>query len=330
VSTGCTVRGALIAAACALLLAGCDSRSRSMPDAADAGEAGAGEAEAGSLGVSLDVEQQARLGVSIARLEAAEFEQRVEGAGTVLEVQPIVEAMASLITAEAAVEQSSAARERAASLFGADAAVSREVLESAVRQAASDQAALDVARARAAVAFGIAAPWLDASRRADILGSLTDGRSAVVRTGFPGGLPAGLPAGISFRRIGASATEATWQAADVWDGPADPAVPGPALMAYVESAAGLVPGTRVTGFFGTGARQSGVVVPTSAVVFAGGAAWCYLADGEGVFLRAAVDLGRPLGGGYFQPTGFDAGDAVVVAGAGLLLAREMSGAEEED
>jgi hypothetical protein len=78
--------------------------------------------------------------------------------------------------------------------------------------------------------------------------------------------------------------------------------------------------------FCTLARDQGVVVPVSAVVFAGGAAWCFLADGNDLFRRAAVDLGRPIGEGYFQSSEFEAEDTVVIAGAGLLLAREMSGA----
>ena len=320
-----TVLSAWLLATLGSALTGCGSPADPMSAAPVASEA-----DADVFGVTLDAEQQARLGVSVARLEATEFEQRVEGTGIVINVQPIVESMASVITAEAAVRQSGAARERAASLFGADAAVSREVLEAAVRQSASDQAALDVARAQAVVAFGSSAPWLDAARRGEILRRLTGGEAAVVRLSFPGGMPTASPHEVSLRRVGAASGEGTWNAAEVWNGPADPAVPGPALMVYVESAAGLAQGTRVVGSFGAGVRERGVVVPASAVVFAGGAAWCFLVDGGDSFSRAAVDLRRPLADGYFQSSGFEPGGSVVIAGAGLLLAREMSGIEEED
>jgi len=62
-------------------------------------------------------------------------------------------------------------------------------------------------------------------------------------------------------------------------------------------------------------------VPLSAVVLAGGEPWCYVQTPDDVFVRRRVDLGRPLPQGYFQAQGFTAGERVVVAGAGLLLAR---------
>ena len=71
-------------------------------------------------------------------------------------------------------------------------------------------------------------------------------------------------------------------------------------------------------------------VPASAVVLAGGEAWCYVAEADDVLARRRVDLGRPLPQGYFQPSGFMPGEHVVVAGAGLLLAREIGGGAEPD
>jgi hypothetical protein len=43
-----------------------------------------------------------------------------------------------------------------------------------------------------------------------------------------------------------------------------------------------------------------------------------------------VDLSRALPDGYFQGSGFKTGERVVVAGAGLLLAREIGGGGEGD
>jgi hypothetical protein len=108
------------------------------------------------------------------------------------------------------------------------------------------------------------------------------------------------------------------------------------LLAYVEEdASALISGERVVASVGTGQTREGVVVPGSAVVIAGGAAWCYVQEGEDHFVRERIDLDRPLGDGYFQ--GVDAADGrlvagrrVVVSGAGLLLGAETAGGEEDD
>jgi len=326
-----SVRGALVlisvSAVVSLSITGCgldnDSGERE-------GEV-AGGAEAPALTLALDPELQERLGVALAPVDASQFEERVEGPAIVVDAQPVVQVMAELTSAEAAARQGRAARERAATLFGSDAAVSREVLEAAERQAAADEAALDVAEAQALVAYGSSAPWFDASRRARVVAALTRGEAVLVRSSFPGGLPSGgLPQSLSLREISRSADGAVWRSTDVWLGPADPAVPGPALYAYVDPAQGLVSGTRLIAFFAVGAPLEGVTLPAAAVVYAGGSAWCYVAAEDDTFVRVPVDLSRPVSGGYFQASGFDVGQSVVVAGAGLLLASEVGSAEEED
>jgi len=65
-------------------------------------------------------------------------------------------------------------------------------------------------------------------------------------------------------------------------------------------------------------------------VLAGGQAWCYVRSDDEDFERIAVDLSRPVAAGYFETEGFEAGQAVVVAGAGLMLAYETGGVGEED
>jgi hypothetical protein len=109
-------------------------------------------------------------------------------------------------------------------------------------------------------------------------------------------------------------------------------VPGPVLFAYVEDAGDLVSGERVVASVADGPPIDGVLVPASAVVIAGGAAWSYALEAPDRFVRTPVDLDRPLGGGYFQPASanLEAGESVVVGGAGLLLSAETGGAEEED
>jgi hypothetical protein len=318
----------LIAASLLVLLASC---GQMRDEATDGGDVPPGDAGASESALNLDAAQREGLGVVLAPLLETTYEARSEGQALVLDVQPAVQAMAELNSAEAAARQSAAARERATALFGSDAAVSREAVEAAERQAAADAAALDTVRARTLVAYGNAAPWLDAARRTRILAALTRGDGVVVRASFPAGLPGGeRPSALSLRPLGERSEPETWRSVEVWLGPADPAVPGPALYAYVEPAPDLVSGVRLVASFASGLAQTGVTVPTSAIVFSGGTAWCYVfADGSGL-ARLPVDLSRPAASGYFQASGFEAGQQVVIAGAGLLLATEVGGPEEED
>lgn len=314
-----------LAAAALLLLAACGSE----PDPSDA-PAEAASAAPPAFGVSLDGDAQRKLGVDVAPLQAAQFEERVEGPGLVVDARSIVKVMSDLVAADAAARASEAARRRAERLFEAGTAVSQEVLESAQRQAAADAAQLDVARAQVAAAFGYGAPWLDAARRDAIVDRLAGGTAVVVRASFPGGLPGGVRDTLSLRRVGAQDSAPTWRAADIWLGPADPSVPGPVLFAYVEAADDLVAGERLVASVPTGTAFDGVLVPRSAVVIVGGAAWCYVVRDEDRFVRQSVDLDRPQDGGYFQSDGFEPRQRAVVAGAGLLLARETAGGEEAD
>ena len=320
----------LLALACALSLSACGKDNSAPADQTSSAATDEGEA----AGIALDSQEQAKLGVQTATLEAAQYQDHVDGPGTVLDVQPIAQVMADLETAEASVTASRAALKRAEGLYKAGKAISEEALEAAKRQAISDEATLALAKTKAKVAFGPDAPWLDAGRRQSILKKLTEGNAAIVKATFPSGLTQTSDKGLTIQKIGAKPSGPSWQAATVWTGPADASVPGPTLLAYIEDAKGLTPGDHVTASLPTGAKSDGVVVPASAVVIAGGAAWCYAVEDGEHFMRETIDLDHPAGDGYFQASSksamLKAGTTIVVEGAGLLLARETGGGEEED
>jgi len=321
----------LLILACVLALSACGKDNTAPADQTGAAAA-TGESETG--GIALDPQEQTKLGVATAALDAARYQDQIDGPGSVLDVQPIAQMMADLATAEASVTASTAALKRAEGLYKAGKAISEEALEAAKRQAVANEASLALARTKARVAFGPDAPWLDANRRQSILKKLTDGTSAVVKATFPSGLGDGNEPGLTIRKLGNAPSGPSWKADAVWTGPADPTVPGPTLLAYVESAKGLTPGDHVTAAISSGKQSDGVIVPASAVVIAGGAAWCYTVENGDRFMREPVDLDHPAGGGYFQTSGksqtLKAGATIVVQGAGLLLARETGGGEEED
>jgi hypothetical protein len=72
-----------------------------------------------------------------------------------------------------------------------------------------------------------------------------------------------------------------------------------------------------------GKQAEGVVVPGAAVVWYAGKAWAYRKEGDERFLRTLVNTAQVSGDGWFNTTGFKAGDQVVTSGTQLLLSEEF-------
>lgn len=316
--------GVLVLCGAPVVLGGC-----SGDDPGAAAEAGA-EHEQPALGVALDEDQARKLGVEVAPIAADAYQPFVSGTARVVDAQAAIALLADLEKAETEARTSQSALKRARDLFRSDTAVSAEALEAAERQAAADDAQVKVARARAGLEFGRGAPWLDAGRRESLVASLASGATALVSASFPASLAgAEAPFALELERIG-STGQPRWSTNDTWLGPADPSVPGPTVLALVPtSSSDLSSGERLAARIASGAPLDGTVVPASAIVLSGGEAWCYM-QSDSELARRRVDLNRPVAGGYFQQEGFAAGSLVVVAGAGLLLARETGGSAEED
>ena len=315
-------RYALVVCGASLALCACSSGDEESAAAGDA------EHEAPALGVVLDEDEAEKLGVEVVPLAAGAYQPFVSGTARVLDAQTAIAPLAELEKAETDARTSQSALKRARDLFRSDTAVSAETLEAAERQAAADDAQFKVARARASLEFG-PAPWLEAARRESLVASLASGATALVSASFPSGLAsAEPPLAVELERIGSGTQR--WSTSETWFGPADPSVPGPTILALVATTAGgFSTGERLAARVVSGAPLDGTVVPASAIVLSGGEAWCYLKSDD-AFTRRRVDLGRPVAQGYFQQQAFTVGESVVVAGAGLLLARETGGGAEED
>jgi len=314
-----STRGAL--ALVALALAGCGG-------GADKPRAEAADEAKPALGVALNDEERGKLGVELGDVTSATFQPTLDGPARIVDAQTVVAAMADLDKATAEARMSDVALKRARDLYRADKTVSAETLETAERQAAADQAQLAVARAHASLQFG-AAPWLGPEHREALLASLARGEMLVVSASFPSGLPAVRPGNLALRLVGREINE-FWITTEIWTGPSDPSVPGPTMLGLLSTPAGLSYGERLIASVATGPEVAGSVVPASAVVLSGGEGWCYVEESDDVLARRRVDLGRPLAQGYFQASGFEPGEHVVIAGAGLLLARETGGAAASD
>ncbi len=276
-------------------------------------------------GITLTEEQSEGLGLVTAKLAAGSYRGQVTGYGMVMSFDTIAQSDADAASAEAAAAQSQAAAARAQGLStGEDAAVSRETYEAAAAKAATDAAAVLLARRKADAAYGPDAPWRNASQRAAILARLQSGRTVLVKVTFPIGV-AVAPQRFTVSRMGTNGKG--WSTGAVWYAPADANIPGRSLFALVDGS-GLAQGERVIATVPTGAAQVGVLVPRSALVMGESDSWAYLKTGENTYVRSRIDTSRPENDGYFVTQGFTPGQEVVTAGAGQLYAREVNPSTE--
>lgn len=287
---------------------------------------GADHAEA-ATGVTLSAEEVQNLGITTVAAQAAEYHSTVSGYGVVVPLDTIAQADSDFLTAQAAAAQSGSAATRTRFLFTHEGAASRDSMEATQSKAAADQAALALAQRKAEATFGHDAPW-QAGARGPIMRRLASGGTVLVRATFPMGAFEGQkPASLAITRLGTSAK--SWTATTIWEAPADPAFPGHGFYALVEGS-GLAQNEHVNVNVPTGAPEAGVIVPVAAVVFGENEAWVYTAREKGNFVRTAVPITNPVADGYFVParSGIKAGQALVVNGAGLLLAREQNPSTE--
>ena len=112
--------------------------------------------------------------------------------------------------------------------------------------------------------------------------------------------------------------------------PADASLPGRSFFALLKDGEAGEGERLLVWAPGTGAAQHGVTVPAASLVISDGKYWCYVERTAGVYVRREVTTDRPLGADYFVTQGIAAGDRIVIAGAGLLLAREMNPGTEAD
>lgn len=301
-----------------MCLAGCDDQQ----DAYVARNAGSES----RYTLILSNSDSARLGLRVSPAAPATYTPHVHGYGVVLNFSTLAPTLAAVVMAQAAVLQSHAALEDARALFGttnSKHAMSREALEAAEHQDASDQAQLELAYRQEVSAFGQNAPWRTAERDSPVLTRLTYGHAVLVQATFPLGVEfATAPAIFFVARLNTQVGQPSVSATTIWDAPADPTIPGRSFFALVEGS-DLAQGEHVLIVAPTGQPLKGVKIPADAVVLSEDKAWCYVFRAPHTFNRLPIDLNRALDSGYFVERGITPNEPVVVMGAGLLLAREL-------
>lgn len=296
------------------LLAGCgkDSDKKADEDKTDATQ----------NQVTLSSEDVQHLGIATAPVQAVQFVPDVRGFGSVTSFETLAQSISDVTTVDAAAEQSRAALAHARSL-AAEKLITRDALAAAERQAATDAAQVLLTQRKQAVAFGRNAPWRSKSESDAIYAKLASGHLVLVRVSFPSSVPSRtVPETLNIRRVQQPTGGQSWNASKVWEAPADPNLPGWGFFALIENT-DLAEGERVLALMPAGKPIAGFLVPGNAMVLNGNQAWYYSQSKPGVYVRHALDISRPMEGGYFVQGG-SSNQPVVTQGESELLAHELN------
>jgi len=288
-----------------------------------------GHGQTGDIEVELEAADQARLGVSTIRLQAVQAPGIIDGIGRVLNVNALAQLDADIETADALASASANEAKRLAVLAADDQNASRQSLEAARAQSASDEIRLGLARRRLELEWGSGLAALDSAQRRQIIEQIAIGRTAFLRID-PLAAQSIIGAAVQLRPD-ASAPAIETQSL----GPAaitDPQLQTNGLLVTVHgnAAMDLRPGRVLAAEIIDAKNQDGVILPRSALVRIDGMTWVYLRRSRDEFVRREVIGPRMRNDGWFVSTGFVPGEEVVDTGAGSLLAVERGGEPVDD
>jgi predicted small lipoprotein YifL len=301
---------------CVLALASC-GKEPPLPAAPPS----APHADDSGPGVTVDAEQQKRLGVELVDVVTAPGQAVAMGTAIVLDSAAFAAALDEI---DAARTESASLRENANRLqdLSAEGNASAQALEAARTQAASAHARLSSSEAKARSDWG--ADLIDDSEMRSVRAELVHRRSALLRAEFPGSLPADAAQLKYAVEFAGSATSAPARFVNVSHAAAVSANGAAVtLIASADSALGFVPrpGTRLPVTASDERGPARVLVPEIAAIADSGQLWCYVARSDGRFDRVELAADERMGSTYPAPA-LKAGDRVVVRGAPLLLSLE--------
>jgi hypothetical protein len=279
--------------------------------------------------LTVDDVAQARSGIQVKVLAAAQASDGPVVYGTVVDVQPLLDlsnryaaGVADVRAAQAELDQRDAELKRVQALYDDGQNASRKALDAARSDAAAARARASAARiaveAGAAALrqqFGpVLAAWAMSPSSPD-LRALALRKGALVRV-VSMALDQEAPQSLTLSGAARQAVTARLVSASPQT---DPGIQGQAW--FYRTTAPLAVGTRLAGRAGVRLR-SGIRIPADAVVWYGGQPWAWVRTTGTVFERRRIGQGMLDDGGFVVSQGFTPGEAVVVQGAQLLLSEE--------
>jgi len=261
--------------------------------------------------------------VQTVELAASRDAVKLEGVATILNPDTLLQLDADIRSANVAADFSRGQLER----FNLSTLLSRQMVETAKRQAGIDASQLKLLQARLQQTWGDEAPFLSTDTRQKLIAEISSGARAIVRFDFPD-LAAGQPRNVRVIPLrGGSETKVE----TIWPAPSgNLAMPGVSFFGLIPAGPGLKAGDRARLIADNPDARSGVVIPNAAIVVFASQSWCYVETGAKKYERRPVSLDLPVDGGYLVRTGFEPGTRVVVRGASVLLSREAQPAEGDD
>ena len=287
----------------------------------------------GKTVLSFDHAAQRANGIVISVLAATTQRAQAQATGVVVQLQPLLDLKASyntpatdLIRARANARASSAEYERLRLLNqdgknAADKAVeaARATAESDAALVQNAQQAITVLKGSTLLHWGpVVASWIEGN--SPQLDALLMQRTFLLQVTSTTAGPFATPQQAVVQYP--DGNHATAQFVSVLP-QLDPRLQVPSLLYLIAPHAGLVPGVNVSVFLPSGGEQTGVVVPSSAVVWSQGSAWCYVERSPAKFERISVGTGRPEAHGWFVKESIQPGARVVTSGAQTLLSEEF-------
>lgn len=285
--------------------------------------------------VTFDQATQAISGIELRALVAVQHRHEIPAYGVIVDLQELTDFRNALATGQAQLSKAQAARElasqeyeRVKGLFEKNQNVSQKVVQTADgalrTEEANIQAAQAALQATQATLFqhwgGVFADWL--AHAAPQFEQLRLQKSLLVQvTLAPGQANLAAPPTASVQTVEGKLIPATLVSLAPRT---DPKIQGKSFF-YIVAADGsnLLPGMNITALLPAGEPASGVVVPTSAVVWLQGKAWAYVQIKTDRFVRREVATDQPAPDGWFQPQGFSAAQSIVVKGPQVMRSEEF-------
>lgn len=279
-----------------------------------------GTSAAEPLLLKIDVAIQQRLGIVTQPLVAAHRTGSVTGFARTLDAVPLATLESDLAAANAALAASQAEADRLRVLNAADQAVSKQSVEAALAQARGDAAKVLLLKRRLGLEWGPAIATMNNARRNQLVADLAAGRAALVRIDAATGLAG--QRGLVSLDLGAAGTAHAAILGAARAG--DPRLQTTGLLALVSGplAVNFGANTVAPATIAAGKAADGVILPRASLLRTGGQTFVFIRKDAGSFERRAVETPVSDPQGLFAPSGFHAGEQVVVSGASQLFAAQ--------
>jgi hypothetical protein len=293
--------------------------------------------ERGEPIITLDAAAQRAVGLQVATLPAAKYQDQVRAYGAVLDLTTLttlntnyVAAISQLNTAQARLAASQPAFARAQALYAKNIGnlVQVQATEAAV---IADRAAVEAAQSQVrtlrATALQEWGPVIGNSMVVDggLITRLIERDEFLLQITLPPGVRLDdIPNAASVEVAGRDRRAEVRYISPATR--ADPRIQGLSYFYAAGANSGVLPGMNVRAYLANGSPVDGVIVPPSAVVWWAGRAWVYRRVGDDAFSRREIPTDMPAEqeAGFVVPASlFKPDEPLVTTAAQLLLSEEF-------